>query len=79
MNTAFNSPLSNGEMLKSQLKKTYQNKKNGIDCGVFLCEYAQNLARKSKFQFTQQDMEFIRERMKTEISLTTLIQDPLNM
>ena len=46
---------------------------------MFLCEYAENLARKSKFQFTQNDMEFIRERMKTEISLTALIQDPLNM
>ena len=46
---------------------------------MFLCEYAENLARKSKFQFTQNDMEFIRERMKTEISLMALIQDPLNM
>ena len=76
MNTAFNSPLSNGEMLKSQLKKNIPEQKYGIDGGVFLCEYAKNLARKSKFQFTQQDTEFIREHMKTEISL---IQDPLNM
>ena len=50
MNTIFNSPLSNGETLKSQLKKNIPEQKNGIDCGVFLCEYAQNLARKSKFQ-----------------------------
>ena len=35
MNTAFNSPLSNGEMLKSQLKKNIPEQKNGIDCGVF--------------------------------------------
>ena len=66
-------------MLKSQLKKNIPEQKNGIDCGVFLCEYAENLARKSKFQFTQNNMEFITECMKTEISLTALIQDPLNM
>ena len=79
MDTAFNSPLSNGEMLKSQLKQNIPEQKNGIDCGVFLCEYAENLAPKSKFQFTQQDTEFIRECIKTEISLMALIQDPLNM
>ena len=50
-----------------------------LNCGVFLCEYAENLARKSKFQFTQHDTKFITERMKIEISLMALIQDPLNM
>ena len=35
MNTAFNSPLSNGEMLKSQLKKTYLNKKMELTVECF--------------------------------------------
>ena len=61
------------------IEKNIPEQKNGIDCGVFLCEYAENLARKSKFQFTQHDTKFIRERMKIEISLMALIQDPLNM
>ena len=35
MNTAFNSPLSNGEMLKSQLKKTYLSKKMELTVECF--------------------------------------------
>ena len=35
MNTAFNSPLSNGEMLKSQLKETYPSKKTDLTVECF--------------------------------------------
>jgi len=52
---------------------------NGFDCGIFVCEYAENISRKSNFNFTQKDTDFIRERIKTEIMLGTLIPDPLNM
>ena len=67
------------EKFEVSIEKNIPEQENGIDCGVFLREYAENLAQKLKFQFTQNDMEFIREHMKTEISQTALIQDPLNM
>ena len=45
----------------------------------FVGEYAENLARNSKFEYTQKDTDFIRERIKTEVILSKLIQDPINM
>ena len=61
------------------LETCIPQQQNGIDYGIFVCEYAENFARRSKFLFHQEDTDFIRERIKTEITLTTLIQDPLNM
>ena len=61
------------------LEKNIPQQENGIDCGIFVCEYAENLARNSKFEFTQKDTDFIRERIKMEVILSKLIQDPINM
>lgn len=43
------------------------NQTNGHDCGVFICQYAERLARKSTFDFTQEDMPAIRQQMKSQI------------
>ena len=67
------------ENIKISLEECIPQQQNGIDCGIFVCEYAENLARGSKFLFNQEDTYFIRERIKTEIVLTTLIQDPFNI
>ena len=40
---------------------------NGVDCGVFLCQYAERVARKSGMSFTQRDMAQARERMIDEL------------
>ena len=52
---------------------------NHFDCGIFVCEYAENISRKANFNFNQNDTHFIRERIKTKIMLGTLIPDPLNI
>ena len=61
------------------LEKNIPQQENGIDCGIFVCKYAENLARNSKFKFTQKDTDFIREQIKMEVILSKLIQDPKNM
>ena len=40
---------------------------NGVDCGVFVCQYAERMARKSRMDFTQKDMAETRERMIQEL------------
>ncbi len=42
--------------------------KNGSDCGIFLCQYAEYLARdiKPPFDFTQRNMPYFRVRMAYE-------------
>ena len=37
---------------------------NGWDCGVFLCKYAENLARGVKFDFSQEQMSSYRISIK---------------
>ena len=61
------------------IEKDIPKQTNGYDCGIFVCEYAEKLSRKENFNFTQKDTDFIRERIKTEIMLGTLIPDPLNI
>ena len=40
---------------------------NGIDCGVFVCQMAERLSRRSPFDFTQQQMPTIRIQMLEQI------------
>ena len=40
---------------------------NMSDCGVFACTFAERLARKAPFDFTQADMVPIRRRMILDI------------
>ena len=61
------------------IEKDIPKQTNGFDCGIFVCEYAENISRKAKFKFSQNDTYFIRERIKTEIMLGRLIPDPLNI
>ena len=61
------------------IEKNIPKQTNHFDCGIFVCEYAENISRKANFNFNQNDTHFIRERIKTEIMLGTLIPDPLNI
>ena len=40
---------------------------NGVDCGVFVCQYAERMARGSRMDFSQKDMGETRERMIEEL------------
>merc|ERR1712142_763439 len=42
---------------------------NGYDCGVFLCQYAERIARKSSLNFSQKDLDLscAREKMTQEL------------
>ena len=41
--------------------------RNGSDCGVFMTQTAEHLARGAALDFTQDDMEYFRRRMVLEI------------
>ncbi|KAI7862089.1 Senp1 mutant in complex with sumo-1 [Spinellus fusiger] len=48
--------------------KNIPHQKNGSDCGVFTCTFAERLSRNLPFDFTQKDMVLIRRRMVFDIS-----------
>jgi len=53
--------------------KNIPEQKNGCDCGVFTCMYADCLTKDSPFNFTQTDMPYFRERMVYEILTKKLL------
>ena len=40
---------------------------NGVDCGVFVCQYAERITRRSRMDFTQRDMTEARKKMIGEL------------
>ncbi|MEL7079400.1 MAG: Ulp1 family isopeptidase, partial [Cyanobacteria bacterium J06582_2] len=40
---------------------------NGVDCGVFVCQYAERLAREMPLNFKQEDLKDAREMMSKEL------------
>ena len=61
------------------IEKNIPKQTNHFDCGIFVCEYTENISCKANFNFNQNDTHFIRECIKTEIILETSIPDPLNI
>ena len=56
---------------------TYPEQENGYDCGVFTCQTLEYLSRgEEEFNFTQQNMPYLRQRMIWEIGRAKL-GDPL--
>lgn len=43
------------------------HQKNGDDCGVFACTFAERISRDNEFDFTQSDMLDLRQNMVYEI------------
>ena len=60
-----------GETVTFRIKrrKDAPLQENGYDCGVFLCQYAERIARKSSLNFNQKDLNLAcaRERMTQEL------------
>ena len=60
-----------GETVTFRIKrrKDAPLQENGYDCGVFLCQYAERIARRSSLNFSQKDLDLAcaRERMTQEL------------
>ena len=60
-----------GETVTFKIKRRQDAplQENGYDCGVFLCQYAERLARMSSLNFSQKDLDLAcaRERMTQEL------------
>merc|ERR1739840_7953 len=54
---------------KIKRRKDAPLQENGYDCGVFLCQYAERIARRSTLNFSQKDLYLAdtRERMTQEL------------
>lgn len=47
---------------------------NGYDCGVFTCQFLENLSRGTdRFNFSQKNMPYLRQRMIWEIGRARLM------
>lgn len=49
--------------------------KNNVDCGVFMCQFAEHVSRGASFTFSQQNIPLARQLMVWEIATNTLIGD----
>lgn len=47
---------------------------NGYDCGVFTCVFAEHLARRAPFEFSQADMQYFRHRITYELVTAQLLE-----
>ena len=48
---------------------------NGFDCGVFTCQFLETLSRGEEcFNFCQQNMPYLRQRMIWEIGTARLME-----
>ena len=60
-----------GETVTFKIKRRQDAplQENGYDCGVFLCQYAERIARRSSLNFCQKDLDLAcaRERMTQEL------------
>ncbi|KAJ1967516.1 hypothetical protein IWQ62_001811 [Dispira parvispora] len=53
--------------------KDIPQQRNGYDCGVFSCTFAEYASRREPFDFTQDHMPYIRRRMMYEIITKSLL------
>lgn len=54
-------------------KKDIPRQRNGYDCGVFACKFAEYITREEQFNFSQDHMEYFRQRMVYEIMHNCLL------
>lgn len=70
-----NCPFKRSNTRASSFNEPVQNNEN--DCGVFLCQYAENLARGMQFgnfDFQQSDVPRIRKQMCYELGVNRLLK-----
>ena len=47
--------------------KAIPKQRDPIDCGIFICQYAECLSRSAEFNFTHKDMPYFRRRIVWEL------------
>jgi len=47
--------------------KSIPTQRNGYDCGLFMCRYAECVSRRKEFNFEQRNMPYFRKRMVLDI------------
>jgi len=47
--------------------KSIPRQRNGYDCGIFMCRYAECVSRRKEFNFEQRNMPYFRKRMVLDI------------
>ena len=62
------------ETFKIKRRQDVPLQTNGVDCGVFVCQYAERFARKAQMSFSQEDMVVTRMKMSHEIFTGKLMQ-----
>ena len=54
-------------VFKIKIRQDAPLQENGVDCGVFVCQYAERTARSSPLNFRQSDLRGAREKMTEEL------------
>merc|ERR1712228_1002701 len=54
-------------VFKMKVREDIPLQRNGVDCGVFVCQYAERIARRASMSFGQADMPATRCKMMEEI------------
>lgn len=67
MKTIVATYIDKTNMYSIYIDKEIPQQKNGYDCGVFLCVFAEYLSRYSEFDFDQEDMVYFRRKISYEI------------
>ena len=63
-------------MLIAKILQSTPQQENGYDCGVFTCQFMEAISRgEENFNFSQQDMPYLRRRMIWEIGNAKLRDD----
>ena len=63
----------NAWVFDTEIVRTVPQQKNGIDCGIFTCQFAEHVAREASISFTQEDIPQIRRNMVWELMTRRLI------
>uniref|UniRef100_A0A1I7U106 ULP_PROTEASE domain-containing protein n=2 Tax=Caenorhabditis tropicalis TaxID=1561998 RepID=A0A1I7U106_9PELO len=56
-----------------RIRRNIPFQSNLTDCGIFMCQFAECVSRRSPIQFTQKDMDTFRRKMALEIRTKTFI------
>ena len=63
----------NAWVFDTEIVRTVPQQTNGIDCGIFACQFAEHVAREASITFTQKDIPQIRRNMVWELMTRRLI------
>ena len=63
----------NAWVFDTEIVRNLPQQTNGIDCGVFTCQFAEHVARGGNITFTQRDIPQIRRNMVWELMTRRLL------